>query len=79
MIGSGQPDHLLPVAEAIGKGSDSLATLGSKQFSGCEAAREERGDASVLVVCPAAWRLKIALLKRSGYGNAITWSIKTRP
>jgi len=42
-----------------------------------EAARGRRGDTSVLVVCPAAWTSKIALLKNAGYRNAITWFIKT--
>lgn len=42
-----------------------------------EAARSERGDTSVLVVCPAAWASKIELLKQAGYRNAITWFIKT--
>lgn len=41
-----------------------------------EAARQGRGDHSVLVVCPAAWGAKIALLERAGYRNAITWHIK---
>ncbi|UYO01021.1 MAG: hypothetical protein KIT02_07415 [Devosia sp.] len=41
-----------------------------------EAARQERGDRSVLVVCPAAWRAKIDLLEKAGYRKAITWLIK---
>lgn len=41
-----------------------------------EAARERRGDHAVLVVCPAAWQSKIALLERQGYSNAITWHFK---
>lgn len=45
-------------------------------FEAAEAARQCRGDHSVLVVCPAAWRSKIALLEAMGYGNAITWHIK---
>lgn len=41
-----------------------------------EAARRRRGDTSVLVVCPAAWKSKIGLLQEAGYSNAITWFIK---
>lgn len=41
-----------------------------------EAARQTRGDNSVLVVCPAAWRTKIALLEQAGYTKAITWFVK---
>jgi hypothetical protein len=43
-----------------------------------EAARGKRGDLSVLVVCPAAWTAKIALLKEAGYRPAITWFIKIK-
>lgn len=43
-----------------------------------EAARSRRENTSVLVVCPAAWTSKIALLKSAGYENAITWFIKIR-
>ncbi|MCR8548263.1 hypothetical protein M4578_10510 [Salipiger sp. P9] len=45
-------------------------------LSAAEAARRERGDHSVLVVCPAAWHGKIDLLERYGYHNAITWHIR---
>ena len=41
-----------------------------------EAARQKRGDSAVLVVCPAAWRTKIALLEAAGYRKAITWFVK---
>lgn len=41
-----------------------------------EAARASRGDQAVLVVCPAAWASRIALLEAAGYRNAITWFIK---
>ncbi|MCJ7872258.1 hypothetical protein [Phaeobacter sp. J2-8] len=42
-----------------------------------EAARKDRGNAAILVVCPAAWDSKIALLQAAGYSNAITWFIKS--
>lgn len=45
-------------------------------FQAAEAARARRGDHSVLVVCAAAWRSRIALLESLGYRNAITWHIK---
>lgn len=45
-------------------------------FAAAEAARERRGDHSVVVVCPASWQSKIELLKQQGYRNAITWHIK---
>ena len=41
-----------------------------------EAARQKRGDNSVLVVCPAAWHSKIAVLEQAGYRKAITWFVK---
>ncbi|MGZ2256404.1 hypothetical protein [Roseobacter sp. A03A-229] len=45
-------------------------------FEAAEAARGRRGDHSVLVVCPVAWRSKIALLEQAGYRNAMTWHVK---
>ncbi|MEH6644973.1 hypothetical protein [Sulfitobacter sp.] len=45
-------------------------------FSAAEAARAQRGDHSVLVVCPADWQSKIDMLHQLGYLNAITWHIK---
>ena len=41
-----------------------------------EAARQKRGNSAVLVVCPAAWRTKVALLEEAGYRKAITWFVK---
>lgn len=41
-----------------------------------EAARQQRGNSAVLVVCPAAWRSKIVLLEEAGYRKAITWFVK---
>ncbi|MFQ6547671.1 hypothetical protein AADZ90_006910 [Aestuariibius sp. 2305UL40-4] len=38
-----------------------------------EAALQARGNTAALVVCPAAWLSKIAILKDAGYENAITW------
>jgi hypothetical protein len=45
-------------------------------FSAAEAARAERGDRAILVVCPARWQSKISLLEQQGYRNAITWHIR---
>lgn len=41
-----------------------------------EAARQARGGAAVLVVCPSAWASKIAVLEGEGYRTAITWHIR---
>ena len=51
--------------------ADGLALL-----EAAEAARQSRGNTAVLVVCPAAWRSKIALLEEAGYRKAITWFVK---
>ena len=58
--------------QKLGPNSSDAASL----FRVAEAARERRGDHSVLVVCPAAWQSKIMLLEQVGYHNAITWHIK---
>ena len=42
------------------------------------AALEARGNDAALIVCPAAWSSKIAVLKMAGYENAITWFKKRR-
>lgn len=55
----------------------SSPTDGAKSLlEAAEAALEGRGNNSVLVVCPAAWRTKIALLEAADYHHAITWFIK---
>lgn len=41
-----------------------------------ESALGARGKNAALVVCPAAWRTKIALLEAAGYRKAITWFIR---
>lgn len=41
-----------------------------------EAARQARGGAAVLVVCPSDWASKIAVLEGEGYRTAITWHIR---
>lgn len=38
-----------------------------------EAALQARGREAALVVCPAKWASKIAVLEQAGYANAITW------
>lgn len=58
--------------EELGVGVAEASAL----FEAAEAAREGRGNHSVLVVCPAAWPSKRALLEQAGYSNAITWHIK---
>ncbi|MEL6619803.1 MAG: hypothetical protein AAFP16_13065 [Pseudomonadota bacterium] len=45
----------------------------SALFRTAEGARAARGGKAVLVVCPAAWRSKAALLETEHYRNAITW------
>ncbi len=57
----------------LGPNSSGAASL---LLRAAEAAREQRGDHSVLVVCPAAWQSKIILLEQAGYHNAISWHIK---
>jgi len=57
-------------------GFDAGSTTAAALLAAAETARKTRGDASVMVVCPAAWRSKIALLEQSGYRKAITWFIK---
>lgn len=58
------------------QGLDAGNTTAAELLASAEAARRTRGDASVMVVCPAAWESKIALLEQSGYRKAITWFIK---
>ena len=48
-------------------------------FQAAEAARTARGNDALLVVCPADWTSKSALLKAEGYRNAITWFKKSMP
>lgn len=43
-----------------------------------EAALKARGNEAALVVCPAAWKSKIAVLQAAGYKNGITWFKKRR-
>ncbi|KKB82586.1 hypothetical protein VW35_00455 [Devosia soli] len=49
---------------------------GHALLEAAEMARQKRGNSAVLVVCPAAWRTKIALLEEAGYRKAITWFVK---
>lgn len=57
-------------------GLDTGSTPAAELLGAAEAARRARGDASIIVVCPAAWQSKISLLEQSGYRKAITWFIK---
>ncbi|MCV3273640.1 GNAT family N-acetyltransferase [Roseobacter sinensis] len=52
--------------DAHGIGARALLTR-------AEAALRTRGNAAAMVVCPAAWSSKIALLEDAGYRTAITW------
>ncbi|MET0744602.1 MAG: hypothetical protein ABWY78_14620 [Microvirga sp.] len=45
-------------------------------LQGAEAAFSARGIGSALVVCPAAWTSKIAILESAGYRTALVWMIK---
>jgi len=64
--------HALEDPQKLGVNDSDAASL----FRAAEAARKQRGDHSVLVVCPAAWQSKIMLLEQAGYHKAITWHIK---
>ena len=52
-------------------GAEALAL-----FEAAVTALGGRGNASCLVVCPAAWTSKIALLENAGYSTALVWFIK---
>tara|TARA_R110002049_G_scaffold44333_2_gene129754 strand:- start:15078 stop:16073 length:996 start_codon:yes stop_codon:yes gene_type:complete len=45
-------------------------------LAAAEGASAARGDVAALVVCPAAWDSKVALLARNGYSVAQTWFIR---
>lgn len=62
----------IETAEIASSRTDSAQAL----LEAAEAALQGRGNESVLVVCPAAWRTKIDLLEAAGYHHAITWFIK---
>ncbi len=61
--------------ESLGPADTEAAAL----FQAAEAARTARGNQAMMVVCPAAWTSKIALLEAEGYRNAITWYKKSMP
>jgi len=52
------------------------ASSGADLLAAAESAFAQRGVDSALVVCPAAWPSKIALLERSGYRTAKLWMRK---
>lgn len=52
-----------------GARAQALLAAAERAFAG-------RGKSGALVVCPAAWRSKIALLEGAGYRVALTWMIK---
>lgn len=57
-------------------GLSALGANASALLEAAEAALENRGNSSALVVCPAAWKSKITVLEKAGYSNAITWFVK---
>lgn len=59
------PDH----TEGTGKGAHDL-------FAAAEAALAQRQNDAALVVCPAAWLSKAAMLEAAGYETALVWRIK---
>ncbi len=51
-------------------------TAAANLLQSAEAALQTRGNEAALIVCPAAWISKIALLEGAGYTTAISWFIK---
>ncbi len=49
---------------------------GGALLSAAEGAFARRGVETALVVCPAAWTSKVALLRRQGYRDAKVWMLK---
>jgi hypothetical protein len=56
--------------------SSSSASRGAALLAAAEAAFARRAVDSALVVCPAAWSSKIALLEGGGYRTAKLWMLK---
>jgi hypothetical protein len=56
--------------------ASNAAASGASLLAAAESAFARRGIDSTLVVCPAAWRSKIALLERSGFRTAKLWMLK---
>ena len=65
-------DADLANVSAVSNGESSAANL----LAAAEWAFARRNVDSVLVVCPAAWASKIALLEQSGYRTAKLWMLK---
>ena len=51
-------------------------TGAARLLRAAEMALTARGNTAALVVCPAAWTSKIAVLEAEGYRTALTWFIK---
>jgi hypothetical protein len=64
-------DDLADVATLSNGGSNAESLL-----TAAESAFARRGIDSALVVCPAAWLSKVALLERRGYRPAKLWMVK---
>jgi len=58
--------------ETVSNGGSSALGL----LAAAEGAFARRGVDSILVVCPAAWPSKVALLEQSGYRTAKLWMLK---
>ena len=56
--------------------SSTGAPSGTDLLAAAETAFARRGTETALVVCPAAWPSKIALLEQSGYRTAKVWMLK---
>lgn len=55
---------------------DTLSDGAAPLLHAAEAARAARVNTAVLIVCPAAWTSRTALLEQAGYRTALTWFIK---
>ncbi len=65
------PDFADPEPAAAPKAEGAGALLAA-----AEAALARRDVQAAIVVCPAAWRSKIAVLDRAGFRRAITWYLR---
>lgn len=65
-------DEDFTAVAALANGGSSGASL----LAAAEGAFAQRGVDSAIVICPAAWSSKIALLERSGYRTAKLWMLR---
>ena len=64
-------EDLLDISALLNGGSSAESLLAA-----AESAFARRAINSTLVVCPAAWPSKVALLERRGYQQAKLWMLK---